>query len=94
MNLWNLGVDLENVKNRLNQIKNLLQVYEECLEEELSTTEKHKDEFFASYFSERYDLLRSLLGVTQLHLINTSSSLQSQIDSIFEAYRVENKIGT
>ena len=93
MSLWNIGAALDDVNVGLHQIRNLLQIYDEHIEDELEFIRKHGGNGVSTYFVDRYDLLRSLLEIIQLHAHNTAESLQKQIDAIYAASR-EQQIST
>ena len=89
MSLWDIATNLEDVSVGLHQLRNLLQIYDERIEDELEFVGKHPGSGSASYFVDRYDLLRSLLEVMQSHARDTAVILQKQIDSIYAAAKEE-----
>lgn len=92
MNLWEIATNLENASMSLHQIRNLLQIYDEHIEDELKLVAKYNDSSsLASYFVDRFDLLRSLLETMQLRAKDTAEILQKQIDSIYDAAKPQHQ---
>ena len=89
MSLWDIATNLEDVRVGLHQLRNLLQIYDESIEDELEFVGKHPGSGSVSYFIDRYDLLRSLLEVMQDHARDTADILQKQIDSVYVAAKEE-----
>lgn len=89
MSLWDIANSLEDVGVGLHQLLNLLQIYDECIEDELEFVAKHTSDGTVRYLIDRYDLLRSLLEVMQSHARDTAEILQKQIDSICAAAKKE-----
>lgn len=89
MSLWDIANSLEDVGVGLHQLRNLLQIYDERIEDELEFVAKHTGDGTVRYFIDRYDLLRSLLEVVQSHARDTAEILQKQIDSICAAAKEE-----
>ena len=85
MNLWNIASELDDVSAGLHQIDNLLHVYEEHIENEIEFLKEHDTTGTARYFVDRYDMLRSLMEVIQLHVYGAADLLQKQIDAIYAA---------
>lgn len=89
MSLWNIGAALDNVNLGLHQTKNLLQIYDERIEEELEFLQKNGGDGVAAYFVGRYDMLRSLMEIIQTHVHDTAALLQVQIDAVYAAGKEE-----
>ena len=89
MSLLDIANSLEDVGVGLHQLRNLLQIYDERIEDELEFVGKHPGSGSVSYFVDRYDTLRSLLEVMQSHARDTAVILQKQIDSICAAAKEE-----
>lgn len=89
MSLWDIATNLEDVSVGLHQLRNLLQIYDERIEDELEFVGKHLGSGSVSYFIDRYDTLRSLLVIMQSHAKDTADTLQKQIDSICAAAKKE-----
>lgn len=85
MSLWDIANSLEDVGVGLHQLRNLLQIYDERIEDELEFIAKHTGDGTVRYFIDRYDMLRSLLEVMQSHAKDTADILQKQIDFICAA---------
>ena len=94
MSLWDIGNALDGAMTGLNQIENLLQIYDECIEADLRVVQKNAEDGYARYFVDRYDILRSLLEMIQIHTHNTAASLQEQVNAINAAIREERQIAT
>lgn len=91
MSLLDIATNLEDVSVGLHQIRNLLQIYDERIEDELEFIGKHPCSGSVSYFIDRYDTLRSLLEVMQSHAKDTADILQKQIDSICASAKTQQK---
>lgn len=89
MSLWDIANSLEDVSVGLHQLRNLLQIYDERIEDEMEFVGKHPGDGSVSYFIDRYDMLRSLLEVMQSRARDTADTLQKQIDSICAAAKKE-----
>ena len=89
MSLWDIANSLEDVSVGLHQLRNLLQIYDEHIEDELEFVAKHTGTGSVSYFIDKYDMLRSLLEVMQSHAKDTADTLQKQIDSICAAAKFQ-----
>lgn len=83
--LWDIGAELECISVQLHQVQNMLTIYDERIEEEINFMKSHQ-ETGIDFFLNRYDLLRSLLEVTQYFVVDISKSLKQQIDAAFEAH--------
>ena len=85
--LRDIGAALDDIHVQFYQVQNLLQIYDEHIEDDLKFIQNHATDGGARYFVDRYDLLRSLLEIIQLHTIRASKELRSQIDALYEAIR-------
>lgn len=94
MNLWDIGNALDDIIVSLHRIENLLQIYDEHIENEAEFVLKCERDGGAGYFAGRFGLLRSLLEIIQFHTQNTAESLQKQIDAIYAASREERQSAT
>lgn len=89
MSLLDIATNLEDVSVGLHQLRKLLQIYDERIEDELEFVGKHPGIGSVSYFVDRYDTLRSLLEVMHSHAKDTADTLQKQIDSICAAAKLQ-----
>lgn len=83
--LFEIASDLECVDVELLRVDDLLQIFEEHIEEEVSFLKNQNAH--PSYFVGRYDLLRSLLDAAQISLHETTKTLRDQIDTIYDAHQ-------
>lgn len=89
MSNWETREALEEAGIALHRIENLLQIYEEHIEEELQYLHKYEKNGVPGHFVARYDLLRSLLESIQAHTRDASNSVQQHLDTIREATSAE-----
>lgn len=84
LSLWDTGNDLEEVNAILQQVENLLQIYDEHIEDELAFVGK-SGAGIADYLVARYDLLRSLLWAIQTRTHDAVEALKQPIAAIYAA---------
>lgn len=87
LSLWDIGAALDDIHVQFHQVQHLLKIYDEHIEDDLKLIHNHAADGGARYFVDRYDILRSLLEIIQLHTIRAAKELRSQIDAIYEASR-------
>ena len=85
---WNIGNELDEINAQLKQVQDMLQIYDEQIESDMRFVREHERDSGASYFISRYDMLHSLLAVTQLQIINISKSITNQATVAYDAHMV------
>ncbi len=66
------------------RVSNMLQIYDEGMETELSALEEYVNPKIADYFSQRIQMFKSLFYSVQFQLIQTSDSMKRLIDAGFD----------
>ena len=84
---WDIGAALDDISVQLHQVQNMLQIYDEHIESELQFVREHDGGGGVSYFINRYDMLRSILEVTQLYVLNISKDLKRQVNAAYTAHK-------
>lgn len=84
--LWDIGTELDDIHVQLHQVRNMLYIYEEHIENEFDFL-KRCDDGYVRRFLKRYDMLRSVMEVMQLHINEAIESMRAQIDAVYEANR-------
>ena len=87
--LWDIATALDDIGAQFHQVQNMLVLYDEQIEADITFLNEHK-ESGAGYFIDRYDLLRSLMEITQFYIVDIHKSLKQQADVAYEAYRATN----
>lgn len=85
-NLWDIGVELDDIHTYLEQIINMLFVYGESMEREFDAI---KDSALGEHFNARYDTIKSVLDVAIIRLCETLDNMRVQIDAVYEAGRTQ-----
>lgn len=84
--LWGIGTELDDIHAQLHQVRNMLYIYEEHIEGEFDFLKRCNDGY-VQHFLKRYDMLRSVMEVMQLHLNGAIESMRLQIDAVYDADR-------
>ena len=84
--LWDIGDALDYIQVNLNQVSNMLEIFDEQIEGDLGYLKKTND-VYAEMFVLRYDMLRSLLEVMKVNLHGAIEELRQQINAVYEADR-------
>ena len=89
--IWDLVSDLESTHVQLHQVCNMLAVYDEDLERDLTVLSDMPNA--AEYFVSRYDRLRSIMDVMQTNLNNAANDMIDMINELFDTVK-KSKPGT
>ncbi len=84
--LWDTCSELEGTHVQFYQIRNLLYVYDEHMENEIDFLQKSNDGYVKLFIS-RYDRLRSMIEIMLLHFNEAIEAMRTQIDDAYEAER-------
>ena len=79
--LWDIGADLDGIHVQFHQVRNMLYVFDEHLENELAFLKKC-DDGYVRHFIDRYDMLRSVMEVMQLRIDDAIDAMRVQIDAV------------
>lgn len=80
--LWNTIAELEGIHVRCHQVRNMLTIYDEHLEREMSYVENSCR--MGAHIAGRYDLLRSMMEVMQDHLSSAIAEMQDHINTLYD----------
>ena len=84
--LWDIGAELDDIYVQIQQVRNMLYIFDEHLDGELDFMKEHTAGY-AKYFIKRYDMLHSVMEVMQLHINDAIDAMRVQIDAVYEADR-------
>lgn len=84
--LWDIGAELDGIYVQFHQVRNMLYIFDEHIEDDLNFLKRCNDGY-VQHFIKRYDMLRSVMEIMQLQINEAINAMRVQINAVYEQDR-------